>query len=145
MSIPKPFNWPPPDDPRIGYTVTRRPDGGMHYVFTKADLPTLQHWREFALRHLQTADHNTRNLYDIRLIADLSEAARQFALEVANDPAARNVRTAVVVASPEVAEVLDEIMVLSERVNLRLFTTLADAEEWLAQPFSRLLKAAAAS
>ena len=44
----------------------------MHYVFTKADLPTLQHWREFALRHLQTADHNTRNLYDIRLIADLS-------------------------------------------------------------------------
>jgi hypothetical protein len=36
-------------------------------------------------------------------------------------------------------------MVLSERVNLRLFTTLADAEEWLAQPFSRLLKAAAAS
>jgi hypothetical protein len=117
----------------------------MHYVFTKADLPTLQHWREFALRHLQTADHNTRNLYDIRLIADLSEAARQFALEVANDPAARNVRTAVVVASPEVAQVLDEIMVLSERVNLRLFTTLADAEDWLAQPFSRLLKAAAAS
>ena len=140
MSASKPFDYPPPADPRIGYTVTRRPDGGMHYVFTKADLPTLQHWREFALRHLQTADHNTRNLYDLRLIAEMTEAARQFALEVASDPAARNVRTAVVVASPAVAEALDEIMVLYERVNLRLFTSLAEAEDWLAQPFSRLLK-----
>ena len=142
MSAPKPFNWPPPDDPRIGYTVTRRPDGGMHYVFTQADLPTLQHWREFALRHLQPADHNTRNLYDLRHIAEMPEAARQFALEVANDPAARNVRTAVVVASREVAEALDEIVVLSERVNLRIFTGVPEAEDWLAQPFSRLLKAA---
>jgi hypothetical protein len=140
MSALKPFNYPPPDDPRIGYTVTRRPDGGMHYVFTKADLPTLQHWREFALRHLQTADHNTRNLYDLRLIHEMTEAARQFASEVASDPAARNVRTAVVVSSPQVAEALDEIMVLSERVNLRVFTGLAEAEDWLAQPFSRLLK-----
>jgi hypothetical protein len=140
MSDPKPFDWPPPDDPNIGYTVTRRPDGGMHYIFTKADRPTLLHWREFALRHLQTADHNTRNLYDLRQITKISDEARQLALEVANDPAARNVRTAVVIGDPRVGEALEEIMALSERGNLRLFTDPAEAEDWLAQPFSRLLK-----
>ncbi len=138
----KPFVVPPPDHPRIGYTVTRRPDGGMHYVFTKTDRPTLEHWREFALRHLQTADHNTRNLYDLRQLAEISEEALRLAREVADDPAARNVRTAVVVASPQVRAVVEEIITLSERVNLRLFTGLDQAEAWLAQPFSRLLKPA---
>ena len=52
MPDPKPFVIPPPADPRIGYTVTRRPDGGMHYVFTQTDRATVEHWREFALRHL---------------------------------------------------------------------------------------------
>ena len=141
MPAPKPFVIPPPADPRIGYTVTRRPDGGMHYVFTQTDRATVEHWREFALRHLQTADHNTRNLYDLRLITAFPEAARHLALEVADDPAARNVRTAVVVAGPQVRAALEEIITLSERVNLRLFTSLAEAEAWLAQPFSRLLKA----
>ena len=142
MPDPKPFVIPPPADPRIGYTVTRRPDGGMHYVFTQTDRATVEHWREFALRHLQTADHNTRNLYDLRPITAFPEAARHLAVEVADDPAARNVRTAVVVADPRVRAALEEIVALSERVNLRLFTDLAEAEAWLAQPFSRLLKAA---
>ena len=137
----KPFIVPPPDHPGIGYAVTRRPDGGMHYVFTKTDHPTLEHWREFALRHLQTADHNTRNLYDLRQLAEISEEALRLAREVADDPAARNVRTAVVVVSPQVRAVLEEITTLSERVSLRVFTDLAEAEAWLAQPFSRLLKA----
>lgn len=140
MTRPKPFDSPPPDSPDIGYTVTRRPDGGMHYVFSATDAATLTHWREFALRHLQTADHNTRNLYDLRALTELSKEARQLALEVANDPAARNVRTAVVVSSPRVAQALAEVMALSEHGNLRLFTELAQAEEWLNQPFSRLLK-----
>jgi hypothetical protein len=138
----KPFVVPPPDDPRIGYTVTRRPGGGMHYVFTQTDRATVEHWREFALRHLQTADHNTRNLYDLRQLAELSEEALRLAREVADDPAARNVRTAVVVASPQVQAVVEEIITLSERVNLRLFTDPDQAEAWLAQPFSRLLKPA---
>jgi hypothetical protein len=34
-------------------------------------------------------------------------------------------------------------MALSEHGNLRLFTDLGQAEAWLAQPFSRLLKKAA--
>jgi hypothetical protein len=141
MSTPsKPFNVPPPNDPAIGYTVTRRPDGGMHYVFTKSDLPTVKHWREFASQHLLTADHNTRNLYDLRPLTTLSPEALHAALEMANDPAARNVRTAVVVTSPTIANALKEITVLSERGNLRLFTEIDEAEAWLAQPFSRLLK-----
>jgi len=39
-----------------------------------------------------------------------------------------------------VSAALEEIITLSERVNLRLFTGIAEAEAWLAQPFSRLLK-----
>ncbi len=137
---PKPFNAPLPNDPAIGYSVTRRADGGMHYIFTKSDLPTVTHWREFAAQHLLTADHNTRNLYDLRSIPTLSPEALHAALEMANDPAARNVRTALVVSGPVVAAMLKEITVLSERGNLRLFTEVDEAEAWLAQPFSRLLK-----
>ena len=140
MTDQKPFNFPPPDDPSIGYSVTRRPDGGMHYVFTDTEHPTLLHWREFALAHLAAADHNTRNLYDLRQVRRLTQEALRLALEVGNDPAARNVRTAVVVPSPEMAAALDEISAISERGNFRVFTDPDEAEEWLAQPFSRLLK-----
>lgn len=141
MSAPtKPFNASPPTDPAIGYTVTRRADGGMHYIFTKSDLPTVKHWREFATQHLLAADHNTRNLYDLRPLPTLSPEALHAALEMANDPAARNVRTAIVVSGPAVAVMLKDITVLSERGNLRLFTEIDEAEAWLAQPFSRLLK-----
>jgi hypothetical protein len=137
---PKPFNASPPSDPAIGYSVIRRADGGMHYVFTKSDGPTVTHWREFAAQHLLTADHNTRNLYDLRPLAAISAEALHAALEMANDPAARNVRTAIVVSGPAVAAMLKDITVLSERGNLRVFTELDEAEAWLAQPFSRLLK-----
>lgn len=137
---PKPFNASPPSDPAIGYSVIRRADGGMHYVFTKSDLPTVTHWRDFAAQHLLTADHNTRNLYDLRPLAAISAEALQAALEMANDPAARNVRTAIVVSGPAVAAMLKDITVLSERGNLRVFTEIDEAEAWLAQPFSRLLK-----
>ena len=140
MTAPKPFTAPPPDDPAIGYTVTRRADGGMHYVFRASDARTVQHWREFAAQHLLTADHNTRNLYDLRALPALSKEALTAALEMANDPAARNVRTALVVSSADVAAALKSVMALSERGNLGLFTSPDKAEAWLALPFSRLLK-----
>jgi hypothetical protein len=140
MAESKPFTSPPPTDPAIGYTVTRRADGGMHYRFTKNDAPTVAHWREFAAQHLLTADHNTRNLYDLRALPALSKEALTAALEMANDPAARNVRTALVVSSAEVAAALKSVMALSEHGNLSLFTSIEEAEAWLAQPFSRLLK-----
>jgi len=140
MSDPKPFSFPPPQDPRIGYSVTRRPDGGMHYVFTTTDHETLRHWREFALAHLTSADHKTRNLYDLRQVERLTPEALGLALEVGNDPAARNVRTAVVVSGPEVAAALDEVQAISEHGNFRVFYNLEEAEAWLTQPFSRLIK-----
>lgn len=140
MDQPKPFLSPPPDDPRIGYTVTRRADGGMNYVFTTTDHETLLHWREFAARHLETADHHTRNLYDLRRLTSLTEEALKFALEAASDPAARNVRTAIVVANPGIGAALEEVGLISESGDLRVFHSLDDAEHWLAQPFSRLLK-----
>ena len=141
MEQPKPFLTPPPDDPRIGYSVTRRADGGMNYVFTAADHETLVHWREFAARHLETADHHTRNRYDLRALTSISEEALKFALEAASDPAARNVRTAIVVASPAIGAALEEVGLISESGDLRVFHSIEDAEHWLTQPFSRLLKA----
>ena len=56
----KPLKWTP--DPSVGYQVQRRPDGGMNVVFQNVDLPTLQHWRGFALEHLLYSDRLTRNL-----------------------------------------------------------------------------------
>jgi hypothetical protein len=112
----------------------------MHYVFTHTDAATVTHWRAFAAHHLLAADHNTRNLYDLRALATISLAALTAAQEMMNDPAARNVRTALVVANPAMADLLQGLMALSEHGNLKLFTDMADAEPWLAQPFSRLLK-----
>ncbi len=140
MTDPKPFLVPPPADATIGYSVTRRPDGGMHYVFTATDEATLLHWREFAARHLEQADHNTRNLYDLRRLTELPEKALRFALEAASDPGARNVRTAIVVSRGEFVPAFDEIAALSEHGNFRVFTDTAEAEDWLTQPFSRLLR-----
>ena len=44
----KPLNWEP--TPGIGYTVVRRPDGGMHYTFTDLSHETLEHWHEFVVK-----------------------------------------------------------------------------------------------
>ncbi len=90
----KPLNWNPV--PGIGYTVARRPDGGMHFVFTDASPMTLEHWREFSLEHLYDSDRLTRNLYDLSQLEDLPEQAIQYAVEVNNDPSSRNIRLAVV-------------------------------------------------
>ena len=97
----KPLNWAPA--PGIGYTVVRRGDGGMTLTFTDLSDATLAHWRAFALEHLMGADRRTRNLYDLRQVKEIPEKAIHTAIEVNSDPAARNIRVAVVVASEKVA------------------------------------------
>ena len=89
----KPLNWKPA--PGVGYQVTRRPDGGMQFQFSDVSPVTLQHWREFSIQHLYDSDRLTRNLYDLRALVELPEAAVRVALEVNNDPSARNIRLAV--------------------------------------------------
>ena len=89
----KPLNWKP--TPGIGYSVIRRPDGGMALTFTDLSDATIQNWHDFALEHLLSSDRLTRNLYDLRQIKEIPEKAIHVAMEVNSDPAARNIRLAV--------------------------------------------------
>ena len=134
----KPLNWNP--DPEIGYSVTRRADGGMAYVFTDLKPATIRHWREFAMDHLLNSDRLTRNLYDLRLVPELSEQAIQYGIEVNSDPSTRNIRLAVVVASEAVRQALLEIEALTTAagVDLAVFTDIAEAEAWLDRPLTLL-------
>lgn len=135
----KPLNWKP--EPGIGYTVTRRPDGGMHYTFRDTSHPTLVHWREFALQHLFDSDRLTRNLYDLRQLSTVSNEAIQIALEANSDPAARNIRLAVVVGSEPVRQAIQQIADLSVPggVELGIFLDLQEAESWLDRPLTTLV------
>lgn len=135
----KPLNWTPA--PGLGYTVNRRPDGGLNVIFTDITHETLAHWRNFALDHLLDSDRLTRNLYDLRQVKELPEEAISYALEVSNDPSVRNIRMAVVVSSQEVAQRIMEIAALttSGGVEMAIFTSQDEAETWLNRPLTLLV------
>lgn len=135
----KPLNWKPA--PGIGYTVTRRQDGGMNFVFTDLSIATLEHWREFSLDHLYDSDRLTRNLYDLRALEDLTELAIQYAVEVNNDPSVRNIRLAVVASSDKVAQKLRQIAALTTPggVEMSLFSDIDEAEAWLNRPLTMVV------
>lgn len=135
----KPLNWEP--KPGIGYSVTRRSDGGMHFVFTQIDHETLLHWREFALQHLYDSDRLTRNLYDLRQINAVPEEAVRFAVEANSDPSARHIRLAVVVKNDEVRQAVRKIedLTVPGGVELGLFTDIEEAENWLNRPLTTLI------
>jgi hypothetical protein len=140
MSDAKPLNWTPTLG--IGYSVIRRDDGGMHFTFTDVDHDTLAHWRDFAMDHLMDADGLTRNLYDLRQVGEITPAAVNFAVEANSDPSARNIRLAVVLASPDVANGIREIAALSSAPGgseIKLFTDIDEAEEWLSQPLNSMV------
>jgi hypothetical protein len=135
----KPLNWKP--TPGIGYTVVRRADGSMAFTFTDLSDATIKHWRDFALEHLLNSDRLTRNLYDLRQVGEISEKAIATAIEVNSDPAARNIRLAVVVASESVANSIREIASLTlpeTAAAIKIFTDLVAAEAWLARPLDQL-------
>jgi hypothetical protein len=136
----KPLNWTPPDDPRIGYSVMRRPDGGLQVTFTNVSHETLLHWRQFALGHLHTAEGMNRNLYDLRQVHALPEEALRLAIEANSDPAARTVRLAILISDEGIANRLQQIAALSMGAEIRLFTDETEAETWLARPFSPILR-----
>jgi hypothetical protein len=132
----KPLNWTP--SPDVGYTVERRSDGGMQYVFTDVSHVTLEHWRKFALEHLIDSDRLTRNLYDLRQVSDITEEAVKYALEVGSDPSTRNIRVAVVVANEQVLQSVREIaaLMVPGGIDLAIFTDMAEAEAWLNRPLT---------
>jgi hypothetical protein len=132
----KPLNWKPAAN--IGYTVERRPDGGMNFTFTDTSKATLDHWREFSLAHLLDSDRLTRNLYDLRPLSDISEDAIKYAIELNNDPSVRNIRLAVVATNEKVREALKEVAALTTPggVEMGLFRTIEEAETWLDRPLT---------
>ena len=138
MTQPKPLNWTAP--PGIGYSVARRPDGGMQLTFTDLSDATLKHWQDFALEHLFTVDQRTRNLYDLRQVADISEKAINMAVEVNNDPATRNLRVAVLVANEETRQRVRDIAALTPGAGaaIKLFSNIDEAEAWLSRPLDQL-------
>ena len=138
-SKPKPLQWN--SDPALGYTVVRRPDGGMHFTFSRLDAHTLEHWRNFALAHLLDSDRLTRNLYDLRLVHDVPDDAIRYALELNNDPSARNIRLAVVVSSEAVMEAMERIAALTPGggVEMRIFLNMDEAETWLSEPLTKVI------
>lgn len=135
----KPLMWTPV--PGIGYTVVRRPDGGLTFTFSDLSHATLEHWRTFALNHLINSDRLTRNLYDLRRVDQIPDEAIQYATEVGSDPAAGNIRLAVVVARQEIREALLEIAALipTRSVELGIFTDLEQAEAWLGRPLELMV------
>ena len=135
----KPLRWTP--DPEIGYTVTRRPDGGMNLTFSDASEATLEHWRAFALDHLLDSDRLTRNLYDLRQLDELPEKAIQYAVEVNNDPSVRNIRMAVVATSDNIRKALVKIAALTRPggVEMAVFSDPEEAEAWLNRPLTQLV------
>jgi hypothetical protein len=132
----KPLNWEPA--PGVGYTVTRRPDGGMHYIFTDTSDVTVKHWREFGIQHLFDSDRLTTNLYDLRQLEDISDEAIKVALELNSDPSVRNIRLAVVVSNDRVRRGLREIDALSagSGVEMGIFEDLDAAQDWLDRPLT---------
>jgi len=139
MAEVKPLNWTP--KPGVGIAVTRRADGGMNLTFADTTEATVKAWREFALEHLLGSDRLTRNLYDLRAVKDIDEAAVRAAVEVNSDPSARNIRLAVVVGSDEAARVIREIAALAlpeTSAAVKIFTDLAEAEVWLARPLDQI-------
>lgn len=135
----KPLNWEP--TPGIGYTVVRRPDGGMHYTFTDLSHETLVHWHAFASEHLLDSDRLTTNLYDLRDVQEITQEAIDYAIEVNSDPSARNIRLAVVVNNDEVREAIEKIPSLTTPggVEFKVFTDLEESEAWLDRPLTLIV------
>ncbi len=135
----KPFKWTPDAD--VGFSVTRRPDGGMNFVFTDDDSETLEVWRRFALDHLLESDRLTRNRYDLRQLAELTEEAVEAAIEANSDPSSRNIRLAVVVGNDKVERAIQRVADLTvvTGVEMRIFSDLESAEAWLNRPINLLV------
>lgn len=135
----KPLKWTPPAE--AGFSVTRRPDGGMNVVFREISHAVLAQWREFALAHLLDSDRLTRNLYDLRQVRELPAEAVKYAVEVNNDPSVRNIRLAVVVSTEPVRQAIQEIAALTVPggVEMAVFSSLDEAEAWLARPLTQVV------
>jgi hypothetical protein len=135
----KSLNWQ--QKPGVGYSVSRRADGGMNLTFTDLSDVTLADWREFAFEHLMGSDRLRRNLYDLRDVSDISQKAIKMAVEVNSDPSTRNLRVAVLVASDEAREAIMNVAAgaVGSGAAIRIFTNMAEAEAWLMRSMDQIV------
>jgi hypothetical protein len=139
MTETKPLYWKP--EPGIGYSVLRRPDGGMTVTVTDLSDATIQHWHDFAMEHLLGSDRLTRNLYDLRQVQEIPDKAVHAAIDVNSDPAARNIRVAVVVNNESVANAVRELYYQSlpeTSAAIKIFTDMDAAEAWLSRSLDQM-------
>jgi hypothetical protein len=135
----KPLKWTP--DETVGFSVTRREDGGMHFTFRDVSNATIAKWREFALDHLLDSDRLTRNLYDLRQVETITQEAVQAAVEANSDPSARNIRLAFVLGNQESIDAIRLIAGLTQQpggAEFGMFTSVEEAETWLSRPLDLL-------
>jgi hypothetical protein len=139
MADQKPLYFTP--DPKVGFAVDRREDGGMNLIFKDVTHETLGHWHRFAEEHLLGSDRLVRNLYDLRQVERLSDEAIRVAIELNSDPSTRNIRLAVVVANDAVRSAIQKISDLSASGGSRMaiFTDLDEAEAWLNRPIESMV------
>ena len=140
MTESKPLYWKP--EAGIGYSVIRRPDGGMALTFTDLSDATIQHWHDFALEHLLGSDRLTRNLYDLRQMKEIPAKAVTVAIEVNSDPAARYIRAAVVVDNDALANAVREIYYAAApetSAAIKIFSDMQAAEAWLSRPLDQMV------
>ncbi len=135
----KPLNFNP--DPAAGFTVSRRPDGGMHLTFTDVNANTLKYWQKFSEDHLLGSDRLTRNLYDLRKVESVSERAVDVAVQLNSDPSTRNIRLAVVVGNDAVRQAIQKIADLTPvgGTRMEIFNDLESAENWLSRPMESMV------
>lgn len=135
----KPLNWK--KKANIGYTVARRADGGMDVRFTDLSEATISDWKEFAFEHLFGSDRLTRNLYDLRDVQEIPEAAINMAVEVNNDPSTRNLRVAVLVKNEHDRDSILTVAAgaVGSGAAIKIFTDLATAEAWLTNAVEQIL------
>ena len=139
MTENKPLNWIP--RPGVGYTVSRRADGGMTLTFSDLSDQTMANWREFAFEHLLDSDRLSRNLYDLRQVTDIPEKAIKTAVEVNSDPSTRNLRVGVLVGSENTRQAIAKIAagVAGGGAAIRIFTSIEEAETWLNKPLDQIM------
>ncbi len=135
----KPLNWQRKEN--IGYTVARRSDGGMNLTFTDLSEETVRDWREFSFEHLMDSDRLTRNLYDLREVANIPSNVIKLAIEVNSDPSTRNLRVAVLVATEEVKNAILDVSAgsVASGAVIKVFTSLVDAENWLQRSVEQII------
>ena len=89
------------------------------------------------------SDRLTRNLYDLRQVKEIPEKAVHIAIEVDSDPAARNIRLAVVVNNEAARQCRARRSIMRSvpetSAAIKIFTDMEAAEAWLSRPLDQMV------